>query len=163
MFISNPNVCIIVAFGLGLFVWSTSNSYKKTISSSSMYPNHFFYSTTSSNNTSSVSPQPHAVGLTRFQEPENVFHDMKDEELLWRASMVPDLTKLPFQGIPKVAFMFLVRGDLPLAPLWERFFAGNQGMYSIYIHSTTSFNFSSDTSSVFHGRRIPSQVTFRDI
>jgi hypothetical protein len=39
--------------------------------------------------------------------------------------------------VPKVAFMFLTRGDLPLAPLWERFFAGADGEhYSVYVHTT---------------------------
>ncbi|KAL2462841.1 uncharacterized protein Fot_54078 [Forsythia ovata] len=55
--------------------------------------------------------------------------DMTDEELLWRASMVSRIN----EGTPEVAFMFLARENLPLAPLWDKFFKGNEGLYSIYV------------------------------
>lgn len=84
---------------------------------------------------------------------------MEDEELLWRASMVPRIRKLPFKHAQKVAFLFLTRGNLPLAPLWEEFFKGNEGSYSIYVHTDPSFDWSVPKSSVFYGRRIPSQVS----
>ncbi|KAL3529264.1 hypothetical protein ACH5RR_008586 [Cinchona calisaya] len=84
-------------------------------------------------------------------------HEMTDEELLWRASMVPKIIEYPFERTPKVAFMFLVRGELPLAPLWERFFRGNEGLYSIYIHCLPSFHGTMPEGSVFHGRNIPSK------
>ncbi|MED6180412.1 hypothetical protein PIB30_010043 [Stylosanthes scabra] len=85
-------------------------------------------------------------------------HDMNDDELMWRASMVPKIREVPFRMTPKVAFMFLTRGPLYLGPLWERFFKGNQGLYSIFIHSHPSFNASSvPKTSVFFGRRIPSK------
>ncbi|KAH0994278.1 hypothetical protein GBA52_018142 [Prunus armeniaca] len=54
--------------------------------------------------------------------------------------------------------MFLTRGPLPLAPLWERFLKGHEGRYSIYVHSLPSFQPHFHTSSVFYGRHIPSQV-----
>ncbi|KAJ8442482.1 hypothetical protein Cgig2_022365 [Carnegiea gigantea] len=39
-----------------------------------------------------------------------------DKELLWRASMVPEVEGYPFQdSVPKVAFMFLAKRLLPLA------------------------------------------------
>ncbi|KAA8532683.1 hypothetical protein F0562_032716 [Nyssa sinensis] len=84
-------------------------------------------------------------------------HDMEDEELLWRASMAPRIEEFPFKRVPKVAFMFLTRGPVLLAPLWEQLFKGQEGLYSIYIHSDPSFNESEPESSVFHGRRIPSK------
>ncbi|KAA8529128.1 hypothetical protein F0562_034073 [Nyssa sinensis] len=84
-------------------------------------------------------------------------HDMNDEELLWRASMSPKILEYPFNRVPKVAFMFLTRGPVLLAPLWEKFFKGNEGLYSIYVHSDPSFNGSEPRNSVFHGRRIPSK------
>jgi len=87
-------------------------------------------------------------------------HDMNDEELLWKASMVPMIQNLPFKQTPKVAFMFLTKGPVMLAPLWERFFKGNEGLYSIYVHSHPSFNETVPPSSVFHGRNIPSKVSF---
>ncbi|XP_061344937.1 glycosyltransferase BC10-like [Gastrolobium bilobum] len=96
-------------------------------------------------------------GLKGFLEPTKAMHDMTEEELLWRASMVPRIKELPFKQTPKVAFMFLTKGPLFLAPLWEKFFRGNEGLYSIYVHSNPSFNKTVPQSSVFHGRRIPSK------
>lgn len=84
---------------------------------------------------------------------------MKDDELLWKASMVPHVRRYPFKRIPKVAFMFLTRGELPMAPLWEKFFKGHHGLYSIYVHSSPSFNGTFPNTSVFHGRTIPSKVS----
>ncbi|KAJ8476128.1 hypothetical protein OPV22_019855 [Ensete ventricosum] len=99
------------------------------------------------------------IGPNGYVKPGNFMHDMEDEELLWRASMVPRSRKLPFKHAKKVAFLFLTRGNLPLAPLWEEFFKGNEGSYSIYVHTDPSFDWSSvPKSSVFYGRRIPSQV-----
>ncbi|KAK2996082.1 hypothetical protein RJ640_000863 [Escallonia rubra] len=97
------------------------------------------------------------IGLKEYLKPPNAMHDMKDEELLWRASMVPRIRHHPFNYVPKVAFMFLTKGDLPLAPLWERFFRGHEGLYSIYVHCQPSFNGTFSEESVFRGRRIPSK------
>ncbi|CAJ1951939.1 unnamed protein product [Sphenostylis stenocarpa] len=97
------------------------------------------------------------IGLSEFLKPPMAMHDMTDEELLWRASMVPMIQKLPFKQTPKVAFMFLTKGPVLLAPLWERFFKGNEGLYSIYVHSHPSFNETVPESSVFHDRNIPSK------
>jgi epsin len=83
---------------------------------------------------------------------------MSDEELLWRASMVPRIKKYPFERTPKIAFMFLTIGPLPLAPLWERFFKGHKGLYSIYVHPLPSYRDNFPASSVFYRRQIPSQV-----
>ncbi|KAL0330730.1 UNVERIFIED_CONTAM: hypothetical protein Sangu_1618500 [Sesamum angustifolium] len=93
------------------------------------------------------------------QFPTNLMHKMSDEELFWRASFVPRVKKYPFQRVPKIAFMFLTKGPLPLAPLWERFFKGHEGQYSIYIHSLPSFEADFPSSSVFYRRQIPSQVS----
>ncbi|KAK7380057.1 hypothetical protein VNO78_32412 [Psophocarpus tetragonolobus] len=97
------------------------------------------------------------IGLREFLRPPMMMHDMTDEELLWRASMVPMINNVPFKHTPKVAFMFLTKGAVLLAPLWERFFKGNEGLYSIYVHSHPSFNGTVPETSVFHGRNIPSQ------
>ncbi|KAL7121963.1 hypothetical protein ACP275_01G016500 [Erythranthe tilingii] len=94
-----------------------------------------------------------------IKPPSNLMHGMSDEELFWRASFVPRLKKYPFKRVPKVAFMFLTKGPLPLAPLWERFFKGHSGYYSIYIHSLPSFEANFPSSSVFYKRQIPSQVS----
>ncbi|XP_049356818.1 glycosyltransferase BC10-like [Solanum verrucosum] len=98
------------------------------------------------------------LGLNECIKPINVEHDMSDEELLWRSSMVPKVKELPFKIQPKVAFMFLTKGPVLLSPLWELFFKGHKGFYSIYVHSHPSYNKSNiDESFIFHGRRIPSK------
>lgn len=101
------------------------------------------------------------VGLAEFLKPPNTTHDMEDAELLWRASVVPKIPEYPFKRVPKVAFLFLTRGPVLLAPLWEKFFKGHEGFYSIYVHSSPSFNQSDaePEGSVFYGRRIPSRVS----
>ncbi|GAU32141.1 hypothetical protein TSUD_218920 [Trifolium subterraneum] len=98
------------------------------------------------------------IGLKKFIEPSHVVHDLSDDELLWRASLSPKIDEYPFDRVPKVAFLFLVRGPVTLAPLWEKFFKGHNGYYSIYVHSNPSYNGSEVESPVFHGRRIPSKI-----
>jgi len=98
-----------------------------------------------------------------IRPPARARHAMADEELLWLASFAPRargrIGGYPFRRVPKVAFMFLAHGPLPLAPLWERFFRGNEGRYSIYVHTMPLYraNFTSD--SVFYRRQIPSKVS----
>jgi len=93
-----------------------------------------------------------------IRPPSNLLHKMSDKELFWRASFVPGIKKYPFKRIPKIAFMFLTKGPLPLAPLWERFLKGHEGLYSVYIHPLPTFEAKFPSSSVFHRRQIPSQV-----
>ncbi|TVU22074.1 hypothetical protein EJB05_31751 [Eragrostis curvula] len=91
--------------------------------------------------------------------PSGVMHNMTDEELFWRASLVPKARRVPERRVPKVAFLFLVRGELPLRPLWEKFFAGHDGFYSIYVHAHPSYTGSPPPDSMFYGRFVPSQRT----
>ncbi|KAI9088086.1 hypothetical protein K1719_030063 [Acacia pycnantha] len=87
-------------------------------------------------------------------------HHVSDQELLWRSSRVPRILKHPFRHTSKVALMFLTRGPLPLAPLWQRCFKGiDQGLDSIYVHSHPSFNQTLPRESFFYGRSIPSKVS----
>lgn len=105
-----------------------------------------------SNYTSVVSLKEHGHSL---------MHNMSDKELFWRASMVPQIEEFPYKHVPKVAFMFLTPGPLPLAPLWDKFFKGHEGLYTIYVHPHPSFDETLvPQNSVFYGRRIPSQVSF---
>lgn len=100
------------------------------------------------------------MGFTDFLAPSgSVMHNMTDEELLWRASMAPKVAGMPRRIVPKVAFLFLTKGELPLRPLWEKFFAGHEGLYSIYIHTSPDYAGSPPADSVFYGRMIPSQKT----
>lgn len=94
-----------------------------------------------------------------IRPPANLLHIMNDAELLWRASFVPQIKSYPFNRVPKIAFMFLTKGPLPMVPLWERFFKGNEGLYSIYVHAMPSYDANYPPSSVFYRRQIPSQVS----
>ncbi|XP_047321413.1 glycosyltransferase BC10-like [Impatiens glandulifera] len=94
-----------------------------------------------------------------IKPPSNLLHTMTDKELFWRATFVPRIKKYPFKRTPKIAFMFLTKGPLPLAPLWDRFFKGHEGLYSIYIHSLPSYQPDFPSSSVFYKRQIPSQLS----
>ena len=44
---------------------------------------------------------------------------MKDEELFWRASMVPKIQEFPIKQVPKVAFLFLTRESVISSTLGE--------------------------------------------
>lgn len=90
--------------------------------------------------------------------PSSILHIMNDTELFWRATFVSRIKDYPFKRVPKIAFMFLTRGPLPMAPLWEKFFSGNERLYSIYVHSLPTYKSDFPPSSVFYGREIPSQV-----
>ncbi|KAG4962588.1 hypothetical protein HKD37_14G039630 [Glycine soja] len=97
-------------------------------------------------------------GLDKWiRPPSSSIHNMSDKELLWRASFVPRIKGYPYPRVPKIAFMFLTKGPLPLAPLWERFLKGHEKFYSVYIHSLPSYQPQFPSSSVFYNRQIPSQ------
>ena len=105
----------------------------------------------------SLSPLPNVPLASR--DKLTLMHSMDDNELFWQASMVSRVQQFPYKHVPKVAFMFLVKGPIPLAPLWELFFKGHEGFYSIYVHPHPSYNASVPEDSVFHGRKIPSKVS----
>lgn len=99
------------------------------------------------------------LSMESFFKPKNVRHQMSDDELQWRASLVPMQEEYPYTRMPKVAFMFLTRGPLPMLPLWERFFEGQSTkLYTIYVHALPVFEHYVTNTSVFYGRRIPSEV-----
>lgn len=111
-------------------------------------------------------PSPREGGIplstiSSFVPEESRFlrHTIYDNELFWRASMVPMVEGFAYDYVQKIAFMFLTKGPLPLAPLWERFFEGHNGSYSIYVHSSDpSYIGEEPEDSVFHQRRVPSKV-----
>lgn len=98
------------------------------------------------------------LGIGKFVRPAHLMHSMTDDELFWRASMAPRRDGYPFRRVPKVAFMFLTRGPLPFAPLWDRFFRGHEGLYSVYVHTLPDYKLNVSETSVFYGRQIPSEV-----
>ncbi|XP_028800176.1 glycosyltransferase BC10-like [Neltuma alba] len=76
------------------------------------------------------------------------------------AAAVDSAKRKKFQGehAPKIAFMFLTKGPLHLSPLWETFFQGHQGLYTIYVHTHPLFNWTVPVDSVFYRTRIPSKT-----
>ena len=60
----------------------------------------------------------------------------------------------------RVAFLFLTRGPLPHAPLWERFFTGHESEYVIHVHAAPGFELNASTvaSPVFYGRTVTKSV-----
>uniref|UniRef100_A0A453JGF2 Core-2/I-branching beta-16-N-acetylglucosaminyltransferase family protein n=1 Tax=Aegilops tauschii subsp. strangulata TaxID=200361 RepID=A0A453JGF2_AEGTS len=96
----------------------------------------------------------------------SAWHNMSEEELLWAASFEPRAHQRRPPGrrgrTPKVAFLFLTRGPLPLAPLWERFFnsTGTKGreLFSVYVHTTPGYRLDFPPSSPFHRRQVPSKA-----
>ncbi|KAK4797825.1 hypothetical protein SAY86_030151 [Trapa natans] len=104
-----------------------------------------------------------AGGVQAIDHREKVsrMHSMSDAELLSRAVMIRGMEPLePSHGdasLPKVAFMFLTSRAVHLSPIWEKFFRGHQGLYSIYWHAHPSYEDSMPVDSVFYGTRIPSQ------
>ncbi|KAG6556560.1 hypothetical protein Mapa_001501 [Marchantia paleacea] len=97
----------------------------------------------------------------RPQNPTNVTHD-------WAALdyVDPSLRCRPVGGDekPKIAFMFLTAGSLPLAPVWEKFFEGNRRLYNIYVHGNPDWlrdRGFGESMGVFWGRAVPSGTTHR--
>ncbi|KAL1821747.1 hypothetical protein ACET3Z_016616 [Daucus carota] len=65
------------------------------------------------------------------------------------------------QGTPKIAFMFLVRENLPLDFLWHSFFKNaDAAKFSIYIHSKPGFVFDESTtvSEFFYNRQLSRSI-----
>ncbi|XP_045817592.1 glycosyltransferase BC10-like [Trifolium pratense] len=123
--------------------------------------------TTNNNNEPPPTPSPLPVVvveeyeedmLESFVHPSNITHTLSDDQLFWRASLVPTKHNYPYARVPKLAFMFLTRGPLPLLPLWERFFQGHSHLFNIYIHAPPGYLLNVSHSSPFYRRNIPSQV-----
>ncbi|ESW10780.1 hypothetical protein PHAVU_009G237400 [Phaseolus vulgaris] len=60
-----------------------------------------------------------------------------DEEIASHA-VVRDILKTPtvLSKNPKIAFMFLSPGSLPFERLWDKFFQGHEGKFSVYVHAS---------------------------
>lgn len=158
----------LVVFVGGVVIGLASSSHVDKYMSSRpeqlFYENHIIamgspVTSTSSSNCTIVKSceKVDCFNLENFVHPKDLLHSLSDQELFWRASMVPKIVEHPFKRVPKVAFMFLTRGPLPFLPLWERFFGGYEGMFSIYVHTEPGFILNVSPDSVFYGRQIPSQ------
>ncbi|XP_054797020.1 glycosyltransferase BC10-like [Prosopis cineraria] len=114
------------------------------------------YGGTSTSNTSSII-------RSTTTKVSYLMHNMTDQELFLEAIKVRGTRHddaSSHKTNPKVAFIFLAKGTLPLGPLWERFFKGHEELYNIYLHQHPSFNETVPEDSVFFGRRIPSKPVF---
>ncbi|GLJ23420.1 hypothetical protein SUGI_0443220 [Cryptomeria japonica] len=145
---------------MGVVICSHLDRYLDT--RSLLYPN--FISANSNSSCSICNPKKtededaSMMKKAWLRPPSYLMHNMTDKELLWRASMVPIRKEYPFKRVPKVAFMFLTKGPLPFMPLWEKFFHGHEGLYSIYVHSLPNYKLQVSPKSVFYRRQIPSQL-----
>ncbi|KAF7024897.1 hypothetical protein CFC21_037160 [Triticum aestivum] len=152
------SVMLLVIFAVGVIagLWTATGprtQYTRT------YNSIVFPSTTTTTVYAEAGAEAEA-GFAEFVAPTRLMHDMTDDQLFWRASMVPVAAEYPFKRVPKVAFMFLTgRGELPLAPLWERFFRGNEDRFSVYVHAPPGMTVNVSADSPFYGRQIPSQET----
>ncbi|KAJ4758300.1 hypothetical protein LUZ62_023314 [Rhynchospora pubera] len=87
--------------------------------------------------------------------PARPSRERTDEELAASVVMRDLLTMpVPKPRNPKIAFMFLSPGSLPFEKLWEKFFAGHDGRFSIYVHASREKPV--HTSPLFIGRDIHS-------
>lgn len=101
------------------------------------------------------------TSMIYFQNRSETWHTMSDKDLLKKASSFQPLQA----SVTLIAYMFMTRGPLPFASLWERYFRGHENMYSIYIHAHPDYVPTTATGSPFFQRFIPSKVqnplTFR--
>ncbi|CAN1812273.1 Glycosyltransferase BC10 [Linum perenne] len=169
----------LLLFAAGIILGLLASSHVNTLFNSQrdlFYPSNIDVTTSiltdgnsSSNcNTSSLHLKPcnckscvdddvDCLNMDSFLHPKHLTHGMNDEEIFWRASLVPTKRDYPFDRLPKVAFMFLTRGPMPLLLLWERFFKGHQNYFTLYLHTDPGYVLNVSTDSPFYGRQIPSQ------
>ncbi|XP_020588034.1 uncharacterized protein LOC110029891 [Phalaenopsis equestris] len=132
---------------LGLSVSSRSSQYLTTRSNEFFFPAKMY----------TTNCERERLSIRNFVHPKYLLHNLTDEELFWRATLVPQMEGYPYKRVPKVAFLFLTRGPLPFAPLWDRFFRGHERLYSVYVHSIPNYKLSVSETSAFYGRQIPSE------
>lgn len=157
---------MIFCFSLAILIVILGMFINNRVKESSVYDDIYYPQVNDFNPPSSSSSlhelcniSSRSSSLINLVPPKDLWHSLTDQELLWLASMVPRISEYPYNRTPKVAFLFLSRGRLPLAPLWEMFFRGHENLFSIYLHTLPEFNYDEpEQSSVFYKRRIPSKV-----
>ncbi|XP_031501279.1 glycosyltransferase BC10-like [Nymphaea colorata] len=155
-----PN-CLLFALGITFcFIASFHISRHLSIFNPSGFSFFLLPLQSAANASAGLNPTREKAGTETEGDTEHhtVNHGMEDDELFWRAAMVSKIhSRQSHRRVPKVAFLFLTRGSLPLAPLWERFFKGHDDKYSIYVHTDPSYKVAVPMQSIFYGRRIPSR------
>ncbi|XP_073150035.1 glycosyltransferase BC10 isoform X2 [Henckelia pumila] len=63
--------------------------------------------------------------------------ELTDDEIASRV-VIRDILNVPLTVSlnPKIAFMFLTPGALPFEKLWDKFFQGHEGRFSVYVHAS---------------------------
>jgi len=91
-----------------------------------------------------------------FPTPEYIpmRDNFSDRELLLEAGRVVD-APLGTGLKARIAFLFIVRDDIPHELVWRRFFQGHDDEYSLYVHANPGHLYPS--GSLFAGREVPSQ------
>lgn len=79
--------------------------------------------------------------------------NLTDGELLQRAGRVVDVAP---RRDARIAFLFIVRTDIPHELLWRRFFQNHDEKYSLYVHSSTPGHIYPN-GSLFAGKEVPGQ------
>ena len=113
-------------------------------------------------------------GWTAFEEGESYWTPemFASWAALRSAALAADATAAPaparsVEAVPElrrdvIAFCFLTRGPLPLAPLWHRFLAGAEdaGQYRIHVHAAPGFQLNASTvdSPLFYGTHVSASV-----
>lgn len=69
--------------------------------------------------------------------PPAPMREYTDEEIAARVVIKEILNAPPMQSEnPKIAFMFLTPHSLPFEKLWDKFFHGHEGKFSVYVHAS---------------------------
>ncbi|CAL5340810.1 unnamed protein product [Camellia sinensis] len=152
---------VLIFFVVGVVIGLTSSSHINqyfTVQTDQFYENYALPPMTAiASRRNCTCEKEDCLSMDSYLRPNNLTHSMSDKELFWRASMMPKKEDYPYSRVPKVAFMFLTRGPLPLVPLWERFFEGHEEQFSIYVHALPGYELNVSTSSPFYRRQIPSK------
>ncbi|KAG0623801.1 hypothetical protein M758_3G203500 [Ceratodon purpureus] len=90
--------------------------------------------------------------------PLPVFHS--DQELL-RHAFHRAIEGPPGPGHPRIAFLFVVRGPIPLEPVWRKYLQGHEHLWSLYVHPSNPVDYKFPPSSLFHEKEIPSKPVAR--
>lgn len=64
-------------------------------------------------------------------------------------------------GLPRIAFLFIVRGPIPLEPVWRRYLQGHEELWSLYVHPSDPVDYKFPPGSFFEGKEIPSKPVAR--
>ncbi|XP_026437151.1 uncharacterized protein LOC113335263 [Papaver somniferum] len=77
------------------------------------------------------------VGCKSMSEWLPPSREYSDAEIAARG-VIRDILQTPpiHTNTPKIAFMFLTPGTLPLEKLWDKFFDGHEGRFSVYVHAS---------------------------